>query len=76
MTGAGYLIERLVLDVPKGVVMRSNKPKGFIVGADLKEFEEFDRKGRSNDVIHCGQAVFSAWLNGPVQRWRRSPVCV
>ncbi|MGH8027730.1 MAG: enoyl-CoA hydratase-related protein, partial [Pseudoxanthomonas sp.] len=41
----GDLIERIAIDPPKGVVIRSAKPAGFIAGADLKEFQDFDRKG-------------------------------
>ena len=52
------LIERIAIDPPKGVVIRSAKPAGFIAGADLKEFQEFDRKGVVNDAIRRGQAVF------------------
>ncbi len=54
----GDLLERLALDPPKGVVLRSAKSVGFIAGADLKEFQEFDRKGTVNDAIRRGQAVF------------------
>ena len=54
----GDLIERIAIDPPKGVVIRSAKPAGFIAGADLKEFQEFDRKGTVNDAIRRGQAVF------------------
>ena len=54
----GDLVERLAIDPPKGVVIRSIKPAGFIAGADLKEFQEFDRKGTVNDAIRRGQDVF------------------
>ncbi|MFA1261359.1 3-hydroxyacyl-CoA dehydrogenase NAD-binding domain-containing protein [Xanthomonas axonopodis pv. fascicularis] len=54
----GALVERLALDPPTGVVLRSGKPNGFIAGADLKEFQEFDRKGTVKDAIHRGQQVF------------------
>ncbi|WP_024869590.1 3-hydroxyacyl-CoA dehydrogenase NAD-binding domain-containing protein [Pseudoxanthomonas suwonensis] len=54
----GDIVERLAMDPPKGVVFRSAKPSGFIAGADLKEFQEFDRKGTVNDAIRRGQAVF------------------
>lgn len=54
----GALIERLALEPPKGVVLRSGKANGFIAGADLKEFQEFDRKGTVNDAIQRGQSVF------------------
>ncbi|WP_447730631.1 3-hydroxyacyl-CoA dehydrogenase NAD-binding domain-containing protein [Pseudoxanthomonas suwonensis] len=54
----GDILERLALDPPKAVVFRSGKANGFIAGADLKEFQEFDRKGTVNDAIRRGQAVF------------------
>jgi 3-hydroxyacyl-CoA dehydrogenase / enoyl-CoA hydratase / 3-hydroxybutyryl-CoA epimerase len=54
----GDLIERIAIDPPIGVVIRSLKPAGFIAGADLKEFQEFDRKGTVNDAIRRGQSVF------------------
>ncbi|HRO27275.1 MAG TPA: enoyl-CoA hydratase-related protein, partial [Luteimonas sp.] len=52
------LLERLALDPPKGLVLRSAKDKGFIAGADIREFAEFDRKGTIADTIHRGQQVF------------------
>ncbi|TDB29780.1 3-hydroxyacyl-CoA dehydrogenase [Stenotrophomonas sp. ATCM1_4] len=54
----GDIIERLAIDPPKGVVVRSTKPAGFIAGADLKEFQEFDRRGTVNDAIRRGQTVY------------------
>ena len=54
----GDLIERIAIDPPKAVVIRSAKPSGFIAGADLKEFQEYDRKGTINDAIRRGQATF------------------
>ncbi|HEY0662096.1 MAG TPA: enoyl-CoA hydratase-related protein, partial [Lysobacter sp.] len=52
------LLERLSLDPPKGLVLRSAKTSGFIAGADIKEFAEFDAKGNVNDAIFRGQQVF------------------
>ncbi|GAB3513777.1 3-hydroxyacyl-CoA dehydrogenase NAD-binding domain-containing protein [Pseudoxanthomonas daejeonensis] len=54
----GDIVERLAIDPPKGVLFRSAKASGFIAGADLKEFQDFDRKGTVNDAIRRGQAVF------------------
>jgi 3-hydroxyacyl-CoA dehydrogenase/enoyl-CoA hydratase/3-hydroxybutyryl-CoA epimerase len=54
----GDLVERLAIDPPKGVVIRSGKSAGFIAGADLKEFQEFDRQGTVNDAIRRGQDVY------------------
>jgi 3-hydroxyacyl-CoA dehydrogenase / enoyl-CoA hydratase / 3-hydroxybutyryl-CoA epimerase len=52
------LLERLALDPPKGLVIRSAKPAGFIAGADIKEFQGFDEKGTVGDAIRRGQQVF------------------
>ncbi|MEH6420443.1 3-hydroxyacyl-CoA dehydrogenase NAD-binding domain-containing protein [Pseudomonas sp. CGJS7] len=52
------LLERLALDPPKGLVLRSAKASGFIAGADIKEFQSFDEKGTVGDAIRRGQQVF------------------
>ncbi len=52
------LLERLALDPPKGLVLRSGKDSGFIAGADIKEFQSFDEKGVVGDAIRRGQQVF------------------
>ena len=52
------LLERLAIDPPKGMVLASAKPSGFIAGADIKEFQTFDRKGTVGDAIRRGQQVF------------------
>lgn len=50
------IVERLSFEAPKGVVIRSGKA-GFIVGADLTEFEGFAKDGRILDVLESGQRV-------------------
>jgi len=52
------ILERLSLDPPKGLVIRSAKPAGFIAGADIKEFQAFDEKGTVADAIRRGQQTF------------------
>jgi 3-hydroxyacyl-CoA dehydrogenase / enoyl-CoA hydratase / 3-hydroxybutyryl-CoA epimerase len=52
------LLERIALEPPKALVLRSGKDKGFIAGADIREFQEFDRKGTIGDSIRRGQAIF------------------
>ena len=52
------LLERLALDPPRALVLRSAKAKGFIAGADIREFREFDAKGTISDSIRRGQQVF------------------
>jgi 3-hydroxyacyl-CoA dehydrogenase / enoyl-CoA hydratase / 3-hydroxybutyryl-CoA epimerase len=59
------LLERLAMDPPKGLVLRSAKTSGFIAGADIKEFAEFDARGNVNDAIFRGQQVFQRLAEMP-----------
>ncbi|NLG60194.1 MAG: 3-hydroxyacyl-CoA dehydrogenase [Gammaproteobacteria bacterium] len=59
------LLERLALDPPRALVLRSAKEKGFIAGADIREFREFDAKGTIGDSIHRGQQVFQRLADLP-----------
>ena len=52
------MIERLSFEPPKGIVIRSGKTAGFIVGADIKEFATFERNGTVQDALEHGQRVF------------------
>ena len=52
------VLERLALDPPEALVIRSAKDKGFIAGADIREFQEFDAKGTIGDSIRRGQMAF------------------
>ena len=58
-------LERIVIDPPKALVIASGKASGFIAGADLKEFQEFDRKGTVNDAIARGQTTFQKLASLP-----------
>jgi 3-hydroxyacyl-CoA dehydrogenase/enoyl-CoA hydratase/3-hydroxybutyryl-CoA epimerase len=52
------MLERIALELPKGIVIRSGKAAGFIPGADIKGFEEIAAKGLVEDWIRRGQLVF------------------
>jgi 3-hydroxyacyl-CoA dehydrogenase/enoyl-CoA hydratase/3-hydroxybutyryl-CoA epimerase len=52
------MLERIELEPPKGIVVRSGKQAGFVPGADIKEFQGFDAKGTVFDAIRRGQKVF------------------
>jgi 3-hydroxyacyl-CoA dehydrogenase/enoyl-CoA hydratase/3-hydroxybutyryl-CoA epimerase len=56
----GRLVERIAIDPPKGVVIRSGKPGSFIVGADIREFEQYAAKDQVLDAIERGHRVFNA----------------
>ena len=51
------LLERIALEPPKGMVVASAKPAGFIVGADIHEFEAIAQQGRVQDAIERGQRI-------------------
>ncbi|MEO7431694.1 MAG: 3-hydroxyacyl-CoA dehydrogenase NAD-binding domain-containing protein, partial [Dokdonella sp.] len=52
------IVERLSFEPPKGIVIRSGKAAGFIVGADIREFESFGRSGTVQDALENGQRIF------------------
>src|SRR5690348_17478319 len=52
------MLERVAIERPAAVVIHSGKTSGFAVGADLKEFESYDRKGTVREEIEHGQRVF------------------
>ncbi len=51
-------LERIAIEKLAGVVFCSAKPAGFIAGADIKEFVEFDAQGTVMESIRYGQNVF------------------
>lgn len=52
------VVERLSFEPPRGVIIHSGKAAGFVVGADLNEFADFERTGSVEDQIRNGQRVF------------------
>ncbi len=54
------IVERLSFEPPKGVVIRSGKAGGFIAGADIKEFETYEKQGGVLASIENGQRVFQS----------------
>ncbi|MDE2053158.1 MAG: enoyl-CoA hydratase/isomerase family protein [Xanthomonadaceae bacterium] len=52
------MLERVAIERPAAVVIHSGKPSGFAVGADLKEFEGYERQGTVREEIENGQRVF------------------
>ncbi|MGA9333624.1 MAG: 3-hydroxyacyl-CoA dehydrogenase NAD-binding domain-containing protein [Rudaea sp.] len=54
------IVERLSFEPPKGIVIRSGKANGFVAGADIHEFEEYEKQGTVLDSIQYGQRVFQS----------------
>jgi len=61
MDELAQIIERLSFETPKGVVIHSGKSSGFIAGADIHEFESFDKQpGGVLGMIENGQRVYQS----------------
>ncbi|MBB5207134.1 3-hydroxyacyl-CoA dehydrogenase NAD-binding domain-containing protein [Chiayiivirga flava] len=59
------ILERVAIEKPAGVVIRSGKAAGFVPGADLNEFQDFDRRGTVKEAIERGQNVFQRLADLP-----------
>ncbi|WP_187265861.1 3-hydroxyacyl-CoA dehydrogenase NAD-binding domain-containing protein [Alkalisalibacterium limincola] len=59
-------VERIAIGKPKGVVIISGKQAGFVPGADISEFQEFDAKGIVHDRIRAGQGILQKLAELPV----------
>ncbi len=51
------ILERIAIDPPRGLLIHSLKSTGFIAGADIHEFERYEREGRVTEAIEYGQRV-------------------
>lgn len=60
------IVERIALERPRAVVIASGKPAGFVAGADIREFVEYDRRGVVLEAIERGQNVFQQLAELPV----------
>jgi len=60
------MLERVAIERPVAVVIHSGKPSGFAVGADLKEFEGYERQGAVREEIENGQRVFERLAQLPM----------
>ena len=58
MRELGAAVERLHIDLPKGVIFLSAKKSGFIAGADIKEFADLEARGLVYETLRRGQKVF------------------
>ncbi len=52
------ILERLAIERPTGVIVHSAKASGFSVGADIKEFIGYAKRGAVLENIQYGQRVY------------------
>ncbi len=43
---------------PKGLVFQSGKKNGFLAGADIKQFEQFESEEEAFELVRLGQIIF------------------
>jgi 3-hydroxyacyl-CoA dehydrogenase/enoyl-CoA hydratase/3-hydroxybutyryl-CoA epimerase len=53
-------IRALTRQPPKGLVIRSGKPGGFIAGADVKEFSQLESADQAYELVRTAQRMFDA----------------
>ncbi len=53
------MLDDIEIDLPKGLVLQSGKENGFIAGADIREFEHFEKAESVSQKVREGHAVFA-----------------
>ncbi|MFM8481107.1 MAG: 3-hydroxyacyl-CoA dehydrogenase NAD-binding domain-containing protein [Gammaproteobacteria bacterium] len=56
----GEIVSRLVAHPPRGVVLQSGKPSGFVLGADVKEFTTLRSLDEARALVLRGHRVLAA----------------
>lgn len=59
------IVERLAIEKPAGVIIHSAKSNGFAVGADIKEFVQYAKRGTVQENIENGQRVYESLARLP-----------
>ncbi|HEV7609634.1 MAG TPA: 3-hydroxyacyl-CoA dehydrogenase NAD-binding domain-containing protein [Steroidobacteraceae bacterium] len=52
-------LQKLAQSPPRGVVVRSAKPSGFIAGADVREFSQLTSTAQAFDMVRAAQAILA-----------------
>ncbi len=61
-----HIIERLYLDLPKALIIRSGKTAGFIAGADIQEFRDYRSADDALFAVQRGHRVFDRLAGLPI----------
>ncbi len=59
LRGLERVLARVAKQAPKGLIILSDKPSGFIAGADVREFTKLESKHQALEAIRLGQNVFN-----------------
>lgn len=57
------MLEKIEQNLPKGLILQSGKSNGFIAGADIREFEHFEKAEDVSQKVRDGHAVFARLEN-------------
>jgi 3-hydroxyacyl-CoA dehydrogenase/enoyl-CoA hydratase/3-hydroxybutyryl-CoA epimerase len=60
LTELDALLRQIAASPPKGVVVRSGKPGGFVAGADIREFTTLRTPDEAFALVRAGQTVFDS----------------
>ena len=52
------ILQAVAGDNPRGLIIRSGKPSGFVAGADIKEFTALTNVRQGYEMVRAGQLVF------------------
>ncbi len=53
------VLSQLAQSPPRGLIILSDKPSGFIAGADVTEFTQLESRQQALEAIRLGQSVFN-----------------
>jgi 3-hydroxyacyl-CoA dehydrogenase/enoyl-CoA hydratase/3-hydroxybutyryl-CoA epimerase len=54
------IVRSLAAKPPRGVVIRSGKPSGFIAGADIEEFQQLESEAQGVEMVRAAHRVMAA----------------
>lgn len=53
------IVDTLNIELPKGLILSSGKTTGFVAGADIKEFTEFESEQQVKDKVRYAHSIFN-----------------
>jgi len=62
------IVDKLNIDLPRGLVLYSNKENGFIAGADISEFTQIETSAQAQEQIAYAHSIFNRIEAMPVPK--------